>query len=232
MSTEPEADERRVRHMLRQRIDGPTAHQPAPVQTIPPKPDHAPHVPHAADDWVDEVLAKTRAASAPAWNKPTCEHTNPVEVRAQPTDELVAYLCRNCDEQLEVADQEGPAGGEVRWLQPQPGYYPPLPAVLPAVQKTPAALSPKTRQLIYNAGAAGAGYGFGLLDLFARAINDCGTETGIGGALVLGIGSCLLIAHIWDRRTRHWWIGLAWAARIPLATAITALALYAPASQL
>jgi hypothetical protein len=35
---------------------------------------------------------------------------------------------------------------------------------------------------------------------------------------------------VWDRRTRHWWPGLAWAARIPLATAITALALWAPAA--
>jgi hypothetical protein len=40
----------------------------------------------------------------------------------------------------------------------------------------------------------------------------------------------LLIAHVWDRRTRHWWPGIAWAARIPLATALLALALWAPAA--
>jgi hypothetical protein len=35
---------------------------------------------------------------------------------------------------------------------------------------------------------------------------------------------------VWDRRTRHWWPGIAWAARIPLATAVLAVALWAPAA--
>lgn len=122
------------------------------------------------------------------------------------------------------------------WLQPQPGYYPDaphLPAfVTTAPEKVGTALSPKTRALFYNATAACTGWGLGLLDLFRYALADCDAQTSISGALVLGIGSCLLIAHVWDRRTRHWWIGLAWVARIPLATALTALALYAPASQL
>ncbi|MFD5033623.1 hypothetical protein ACFWM0_24930 [Streptomyces sp. NPDC058405] len=234
MSTEPEADERRVRHMLRQRIDGPTAHQPTPAQAIPPRPTNAPAAAPVGDWWDDLYDDEKPAGPAlggarlPDWRKPKPALEAPTE--DEPDEEPAAGEDPEPEEEQEQ-DQEQVAPAPPGWLQPQPGYYPPLPAVLPAVQKTPAALSPKTRQLIYNAGAAGAGYGFGLLDLFARAINDCGTETGIGGALVLGIGSCLLIAHIWDRRTRHWWIGLAWAARIPLATAITALALYAPASQ-
>jgi hypothetical protein len=82
--------------------------------------------------------------------------------------------------------------------------------------------------LLYNASAAGAGWGLGLYHQFAGAIADCGSTTSIGGALVLGVGGCLLIAHVWDRRTRHWWPGIAWAARIPLATALVAVALWAP----
>ncbi|MFF4834082.1 hypothetical protein [Streptomyces sp. NPDC001315] len=114
----------------------------------------------------------------------------------------------------------------------QPDYWPRphMPAVLTSVpDRAAAAISPGTRRLLYNASAAGAGWGLGLYDQLAGAIADCG-QTSIGGALVLGVGGCLLIAHVWDRRTRHWWPGIAWVARIPLATAVVALALWAPAS--
>ena len=116
---------------------------------------------------------------------------------------------------------------------PQPDYWPHphMPAVLThAPERAAAAISPKTRAFLYNASAAGAGWGLGLYQWFAHAIADCGTNYSISGALVLGIGGSLLIAHVWDRRTRHWWPGIAWVARIPLATAICALALWAPAS--
>lgn len=119
-----------------------------------------------------------------------------------------------------------------RW-QPQPGYYPRphMPAVVTRTRdRADAALSPKTRHALYNISAAGAGWVLGLYQQMATALTDCGTNYSIAGALVLGIGGCLLIAHVWDRRTRNWWPGIAWAARIPLATAMAALALWAPAA--
>jgi hypothetical protein len=116
---------------------------------------------------------------------------------------------------------------------PQPDYWP-HPHVPAAVTRIPdqaaAAISPRTRKALYNASAAGAGWSLGLYQQFAGAIADCGQHYSIGGAIVLGVGGCLVIAHVWDRRTRHWWPGIAWAARIPLATAILALALWAPAA--
>jgi len=121
------------------------------------------------------------------------------------------------------------------WLQPQPGYYPtPTPPewLTTAPEQARTALSPKTRSALYNATAAGAGWVLGLEPLIGRALASCGAEAGLGPALIVGCSTCLLTAHLWDRRTRHWWGGLAWAARIPLASAITALALYTPASQL
>lgn len=123
------------------------------------------------------------------------------------------------------AESTGPS-----WWTPQPDYYPQphAPAFLTAPSQIP--LSPKTRAALYNAGAAGTGWALGLYDPFATALASCGTDYSISGALVLGVGGCLLIAHLWDRRTRHWWPGLAWAARIPLATAVLALALWAPAA--
>jgi hypothetical protein len=114
-----------------------------------------------------------------------------------------------------------------------PGYWPrphapAFAARLP--ERAAAAISPGTRRLFYNASAAGAGWMLGLYHQFADALADCGTNYSISGALVLGIGGSALIAHVWDRRTRHWWPGIAWAARIPLATAVLALALWAPAA--
>jgi hypothetical protein len=106
-----------------------------------------------------------------------------------------------------------------------------MPATLTAIpDRAAAALSPKTRTALYNASAAGAGWGLGLYQQCAHALADCGQQYSISGALTLGAGTCLIVAHFWDRRTRHWWPGLAWAARIPLATAFLALALYAPAA--
>lgn len=118
-------------------------------------------------------------------------------------------------------------------FQPQPDYWPRphMPAVLTQPrERATAALSTGSRRFLYNASAAGAGWALGLYHQLASAIADCGKTTSIAGALVLGIGMCLLIAHVWDRRTRHWWPGIAWCARIPLATALLALALYAPAA--
>ncbi|MET8982119.1 hypothetical protein ABZX85_41705 [Streptomyces sp. NPDC004539] len=116
------------------------------------------------------------------------------------------------------------------WLTPQPDYYPrPHTPVFLTRAPDRIAISGKTRAGLYNASAAGAGWALGLYDPLAAALADCGHDS-TAGALVLGTTTCLLIAHTWDRRTRHWWPGIAWAARIPLATALLALALWAPAA--
>ncbi|MFH8792213.1 hypothetical protein [Streptomyces sp. NPDC017941] len=137
------------------------------------------------------------------------------------------------DEAEEVAEDAGPDTVETTsgsWWTPQPDYYPHLhvPTFVSDQQARPA-VSPQTRAILYNAAAAGTGWVFGLYGQFATALDDCGQHS-IGGALTLGVGGCLVIAHLWDRRTRHWRVGLDWVARIPLATAILALALWAPAS--
>jgi hypothetical protein len=130
--------------------------------------------------------------------------------------------------------EEQPTGAEsvterqAGWLAPQAGYYPQPPSLPAAVRP---ALSAGTQKLLYNATAAAAGYFVGLTPQISDAIESCGREASIGAALILGGTVCLITAHLWDRKTRHWWFPLAWAARIPLMSAITALALYAPASQ-
>lgn len=180
----------------------PTADAGDPAASIPSKPTTRPR------DWLDDVLDDN---AAPA----------PVEP-AEPDDE---------PEPQPDEDETDPAD-KPHTFQPQPDYWPRprLPAAITHIpDQATNAISHSTRRLLYNASAAGAGWALGLYQPLAHAIADCGT-TSIGGTLVLGIGGTALIAHLWDRRTRHWWPGIAWCARIPLATAVLALALWAPAA--
>lgn len=223
---EPDDDgERAVHDQLVALVDG----------TARPAADDAPKE-ERARDWLDDIIdsdatapaEEPEAEAAPeprAWwsHKRSGANTSAPQ---QPEETEARSDSEDAEEPEEPRDTP-------RAFEPQPGYWP-RPHIPAAVTRTwdrsETAISPKTRSFLYNASAAGAGWALGLYHQFAWALNDCGTSTGISGALVLGIGGSLLIAHVWDRRTRHWWPGIAWAARIPLATAMLALALYAPAS--
>jgi hypothetical protein len=183
----------------------PAAADDDPAVPVPPKPTRPPR------DWLDDILDDN---AAPA----TVEPDDEPEPEPEPAEET--------DRGEEEQEDKPPA------FKSKPGYWPRphLPtAITHAPDQAAAAISHSTRRLLYNASAAGAGWGLGLYQPLAHALEDCGTSS-IGGALVLGIGGTALIAHTWDRRTRHWWPGIAWIARIPLATAVLALALWAPAA--
>ncbi|MFI1532783.1 hypothetical protein [Streptomyces griseus] len=168
--------------------------------------------------------------------KAECTHEERLEARSE-GGKLIGYVCaaKDCGARLTTDEVHGRIG---KWLRPAESYYPrprnPFSPAAVGVDGEPAkrAVSAGTLRLLANAGAAGAGYVLGLTPMFGAWIEETGRTTSIGGALFLGCSMCLVIGHFWDRRTRHWDSGLAWAARIPLASAITALALYAPASQI
>lgn len=202
-------DERRMRHLLNRLGARPLGHPSphGPVMTDQPAPrKSSPRVP----DW---------------WRT----HTTPAAADPAPAPEPDWWDALYADDDTPDEPDRQP---DSRWA-PHPGYWPRphMPAVLTTVpERATAAISPRTRKALYNASAAGAGWGLGLYQQCAHAIADCGQQTSTIGALTLGIGSCLLIAHVWDRRTRHWWPGIAWVARIPLATTVLAVALWAPAA--
>ncbi|WP_432091040.1 hypothetical protein [Streptomyces sp. NRRL F-5630] len=182
-------------------------------------------------DWWERLYG----AEQPGGHRlPEPGHTMPLTVQPPVAVEKAAPAEPEAEPATEPEPDEGgeeTAEPELRpeWLRPAPGYW--APSARPSKKHRPRrALSAGTRRALYNASAAGAGWLSGLAPRMCAAIDDCGRTTSIGGALVLGIATCLLVAHFLDRRTRHWWPPLAWIARIPLASAILALALYAPAA--
>ena len=232
MNGQPEADELRIRSILQRRGVGPDAHE-ATARPDDPTPAADP------DSWWDDLYSeqpereperRTAPRLRPWWSKEPSDLTH--EADEEP-DEGEPETSTDPDPEPADTDPQptDDAGSSGRWT-PQPDYWPRphMPDVFTHIpDRAEAAISHGTRRLLYNATAAGAGWGLGLYEQFAHVIEDCAT-TSIGAALVVGIGSTVLIAHVWDRRTRHWWPGIAWIARIPLATAVLALALWAPAA--
>ncbi|KAB7850148.1 hypothetical protein [Streptomyces mobaraensis] len=208
---------------------------------IPPPPDYPPAIgPEPADpepaaeegpSWwsasapaEDERPVHPAAPRLPEWWKPKPVLTAPAD-EPETDEQQLAEKLEHPVEPISEQDETAEAVREPRWFISATDYYPTVHLPSP-----PAALSPRTRAGLYNVAAAGAGWALGLKPALTDAITSCGEQTGISGALVLGGAICLGTAHFWDRRTRHWYRPLAWAARIPLASAVTALALYTPAA--
>lgn len=85
--------------------------------------------------------------------------------------------------------------------------------------------------LVYNGTAAAAGWGIGLVSGIHALIASCAQQTqSTNAGVILGVGICIAIGAAFDQRMRHAWAPLAWACRIPLASAVLALGLFAPNS--
>lgn len=87
----------------------------------------------------------------------------------------------------------------------------------------------RTRWITLNGACAGAGWALGLVPLLHSWIADCGQHRGTTAAICLG-GGLILTTAVLDGypRVHTWWAPLTWVFRIPLASAVVALCLYAP----
>lgn len=134
------------------------------------------------------------------------------------------------DEQLHDDQDEG------EWEdvdEPQPVGRPApararRPTAAARAQHEYAQLPGRTRWLLYTGTAAAAGYWVQLAPLMEGWIADCGASTSPGGGIGLGVGLVLVAGALIDHPTRGWWGPLPWLCRIPLASAVLALLLYAP----
>jgi hypothetical protein len=216
MTTAPGADEIRARRNLIRALDG--------VRTAP--------APASGRDWLDDILddrpgpADPRsAARLPDWRKGETADLTPPPAPPVP-DEPPAEAARGPQEPpADAPEDDTPAPAKAR---PRP---PAAPVVGPAVEHLRHAYGQvpgRARALLYTGSAAAGGWAFGLPQRFELWITQCGHDTGTAGALVLGAGMVLACGVLIDRRTRNWWGPLPWLCRIPLASTLLALALYAP----
>lgn len=201
MTATPDADERRIRQTLRKRIDG---EMPAPAAADP-------------DEWWERLYDETKddhaGGAAPKRRRiPSIKRPAAAEPTAEvePDDEADPEW-----EEAEPDDESTPAAVK-RGKQRQ------------QIHAAYQGLDRRTRWLISTAPAAGAGWLLGLEQAMGGWIRQCQGDTGhVGTALTIGLGMVAIGAYA-AYRTRGWWPPLAWCCRIPLASALLALALYAP----
>jgi hypothetical protein len=128
-----------------------------------------------------------------------------------------------------------PDGEPVEWVEEDD---PADPARTPRTRYVPipsdrihtayAGLEPRARWILHTGTAAATGWGIGLEQALRGLIAECGHDTGqVLPGVLLGL-TLVTAGALLARRTRHWWPPLAWACRIPLASALLAVALYAP----
>ncbi|MFH9761333.1 hypothetical protein ACH4MJ_04260 [Streptomyces anulatus] len=135
---------------------------------------------------------------------------------------------------------------------PPPPNYPPMVPTVPAPPPTPVTKKtpphpprrnpaaqhldqhPRLRKTLYNATAAAAGWWCGLGPWMANGITHYGTHD-VQRGIWVGVGLTLISlvvewrTHTWRSPDRAILPRIAgWAGRIPLATALLALALYGP----
>lgn len=220
MTTAPGADEVRARRNLLRVLDG---ERPAPPPTG-----------ERARDWLDDILdekptpAPPVAPRLPDWRKgETADLTPPPAPDSeQPAEQPQPEVAQ--DPQGQPADDpvdDAPVPAKER---PHAPVGRPLEPVLRQARQAVEQFPGRVRVLMYTGSAAGAGWAFGLPQHFQAWITACGHDTSPGGALAFGTGLVLACGVLVDRRTRHWWGPLPWLCRIPLASALLALALYAP----
>lgn len=244
MTDAPGADERRVRQWLRRHGVGPdaTPQRGSAVLTAPqptahpaaPAPAPAPMVgPDRLPAWRDPKpeLKPTGPAADPDPTDPSADPDPEPEPDPDPTE---ADADPDQAERLPAKRKKAPA----------PVPAPPSEAIREAADEIAAGLltDPAQRQRIahvaYNGSAAALGHSVGLapwlhdsLDYYGSHDTNNGVTVGVGVIVV-----CLLVeikSHAWRGRGAPIILRvLGWIARVPLASAVLALALYGPDASL
>ncbi|MFI5809001.1 hypothetical protein [Streptomyces sp. NPDC051561] len=232
-------DEYRIRSMLRRRVDGtePLPQQP-PLRPgmIPAPPAYPPTVPTPAAD-----TAPARGGSRlPDWRRPKpalvlVKEDEPEDDEPEP-------------DQDDEPEGDDPDGDEPVEQQPDPKKTPATKKSTPPhvveirggiddIAKS-MTTDPKQRRRIavgiYNIGAAGIGYAVGIVPwavgrLLFYGRTDPREGVVIGAGLIVVCAVAEIRTHRWRSHDAHLILRVVgWIARIPLASAVLALALYGP----
>lgn len=199
MSTEPGADELRVRALLLAREVGPDA--------VPPTPAARPR------DWLDEIVDTDLAPAAPT---PERVDEEPAAVPA-PVAKTKPKPARKPGKK-KGKPKPGAARAAVDTRPPSPRQ-----SLAEAWDRVPYRL----KWLAYHASAAYLGWTVGLVD-WATYVTAWIADTGLVGPQALfwytAAGGTVLVY----RRTRGWWRPVAWLAAIPVSSTVVGVLLYAP----
>ncbi|MFI9236927.1 hypothetical protein [Streptomyces sp. NPDC053079] len=217
-------------------------------QLIPLPPAHPPTIGAPAPDWWDALYpddgkpspAPATAPRLPDWRKPKPPLPTPDQDQVQEPEE------REDDEPTAEDDEHEQDGAE----DEQPEEEPASPE-RPSQRQTPrrrldavldtATNDPKRRRrlevLAYSGTAAGAGWWLGIgpwvhdsLTYYGQHDTPNGVYVGCGVVAVAALAE--VRSHNWRGPNNHAVMRLlGWLARIPLATAVLALALYTPDAQ-
>ncbi|MEU1372998.1 hypothetical protein ABZ442_04950 [Streptomyces triculaminicus] len=213
-------------------------------QLIPPPPAYPPAVGVSAPDWWDALYPddeppSTRPAAPwlPDWRKPkpslpTLDPDQGQELEEPEDDEPPAEDDEHSQDDAEDEQpEEEPAGPERPRRQRAPHRH--LDAVLDTVTSDPKRRH-RLEVLAYNGTAAGAGWRLGIgpwlhdsLVFYGQHDTPNGVFVGCGVIAVAAVAE--VRSHNWRGPDNHVVMRLlGWLARIPLATAVLALALYTP----
>ncbi|MFF3092290.1 hypothetical protein [Streptomyces cyaneofuscatus] len=214
--TNPDDDERQLRARLRRLIDGPPPKAPAQpnplvqVRYIPP-PTAAPTAPADDDDEDQELEDDEPEPTRPWWQLAPGPFRTAAPEPAQ------------APEETEVAP-----GFYVTVNQPEPAA-PPWTVPDPAAEQAAERLHRRRIWLAYHAGAAAVGWYFGLVGLMRGLLADAGPAAP-GAGVLMGLVTWIVASYLPGLPYMPPALRpvMVWAARIPVCSAVLALAFHAP----
>lgn len=203
MSQTPGADELRMRALLVAREVGPDAVPPKPA--TPPKPAGRPR------DWLDELLEEDPAPAAePA---PEAEPAPPgAPPPAAPTPTKVRK------KRKQKKPKPGAARAAVDIRPPSPRQ-----SLADAWDRVPYRL----KWLTYHGSAAYLGWSVGLVGWSTYVTGWIAATGPVGPQAVFWYGAAGATVLVY-RRTRSWWLPVAWLAAVPVTSTVVGVLLYAP----
>ncbi|MFD3517729.1 hypothetical protein [Streptomyces sp. NPDC058657] len=250
-TAELDPDERRIRNMLRRRVDGsePLPQQPAlKMWMIPAPPAHPPAVPTPTavpdpEQPTDGAAAPRGGARLPDWRHPKPVLTLVKDDEPEADGELAEPELDQDDEpeadQVDAsADAAEPPTTVATAADPETAsHIAEMRAGIDQIAKSITADPKQRRRLsvgLYNTGAAGVGYAVGIVPWALGRLTHYGAADPREGVVIgLGLIAVCAVAEIRTRRCRNreqpalvQLVG--WIARVPLASTVLALALYGP----
>jgi len=200
VTAEPGADERRIRALLVAREVGPDA--------IPPRPIVRPR------DWLDTII-DTDLAPAEETPEPAAGP------EPQPTKAAKEKPAKPRTKARKKKPKKAKPGAARTAWDTRPTS--PRQSVIEAWAAVPYRL----KWLTYHASAAYLGWSVGLVD-WATYVTAWIADTGL-----IGVQACFWYAAagatvVLYRRTRRWWLPVAWLAAVPLSSTVAGVLLYAP----